>query len=223
MDTTILFDVNETLLDLSPVRYWFSTRFGDEPSAGEWFAELLRLSFVSSVTDRYEPFTELAGAALTSVAQQRATSIRSEDLAKVKGILATLQAHGDVRPGLRLLTEAGFPLAALTNSPLATAHAQLENANIASFFSEILSVEMVQRFKPHRSVYIAAADALHCDPAVLTMVAAHDWDIAGALAAGLDGAFIERPGQIYSPAFPEPTLTAPDITSAATAIISRYG
>jgi 2-haloacid dehalogenase len=83
-------------------------------------------------------------------------------------------------------------------------------------------VEMVNRFKPHRSVYLAAADRLGAAPSELVMVAAHDWDIAGAMAVGLDGVFIERPGQIYSPAFPIPTMTAPDIATAATAIIDRY-
>jgi len=222
MDTIIMFDVNETLLDLAPVRDWFSTRFGDEPTAAEWFAELLRLSFVSSVTDSYAPFTDLAGSALTSVAQRRATLTQVEDLVKIKGILATLPAHTDVHAGLGLLTDAGFRLAALTNSPLTTAHVQLDNAGISSYFSEIMSVEMVQRFKPHRSVYLAAADALSCDPANLTMVAAHDWDIAGALAAGLDGIFVARPGQTYSHAFPKPTLVVPDISAAAVAITNRY-
>jgi 2-haloacid dehalogenase len=57
----------------------------------------------------------------------------------------------------------------------------------------------------------------------MVMVAAHDWDIAGAVTAGLDGVFIERQGQIYSPAFAAPTMAAPDITASAHMIIDRYG
>jgi 2-haloacid dehalogenase len=84
-------------------------------------------------------------------------------------------------------------------------------------------VEMVSRFKPHRSVYEAAAEHMDTSTSRMVMVAAHDWDIAGAMAAGLDGVFIERPGQIYSSAFPQATLSALDLNAAATAIIDRYG
>ena len=222
MSTTIIFDVNETLLDLQPVRAWFDQRFGGEPDAGTWFTELLRLSFVSSVTDRYAPFTDLAGSALETVARTQGVAPDVEDLTTIKGILATLPAHRDVAVGLERLSTANFTIAALTNSPLATARTQLDNAGIAHLFDTIMSVEMVERFKPHASVYLAAAGELGAEPSDLVMVAAHDWDIAGAIAAGLDGVFVERPGQAYSPAFAPPTLVVPDISTAATAIIERY-
>lgn len=223
MKPFIIFDVNETLLDLAPVRSWFSQHFGDRPTASEWFAELLRLSFVSSVTDTYIPFTDLAGAALASVAQRRGIPLESDDLTTIKGILTTLPPHNDVVNGLTSLTDAGFTLAALTNSPQETAEAQLGNAGISSFFTSVMSVDMVERFKPHRSVYLAAMNRLNVSVSDAVMVAAHDWDVAGAMAAGVDGVFIERPGQIYSTAFPPPTFAAPDISAAASAIAGRYG
>jgi len=81
---------------------------------------------------------------------------------------------------------------------------------------------MVNRFKPHRSVYDAAALHMETSTSEMVMVAAHDWDIAGAMTAGLDGVFIERPGQLYSSAFPRPTLSAVDLDAAAEAIIDKY-
>lgn len=221
MKPFVVFDVNETLLDLAPVRSWFSQHFDDTPTASEWFAELLRLSFVSSVTDKYIPFTDLAGAALGSVAQRRGIALESEDLTTIKGILTTLPAHSDVVNGLTSLADAGFVLAALTNSPLDTANAQLDNAGISRFFDAVMSVDMVKRFKPHRTVYLAATTRLGASPTDTVMVAAHDWDIAGAMAAGLGGVFIERPGQIYSASFPAPTFTASDIAEAAALIIDE--
>jgi 2-haloacid dehalogenase len=96
------------------------------------------------------------------------------------------------------------------------------NSGIFGRFDKILSVEMVDRFKPHRSVYEAAAKALSISTSALAMVAAHDWDIAGAISSGCDGVFITRPGQTYSPAFPDPTLTATDIADAAHQIVDHY-
>jgi 2-haloacid dehalogenase len=218
----IVFDVNETLLDLAPVRDWFQQRFDDHPTAATWFSELLRLSFVSSVTDRYVPFTDLAGSALATVTAKAGAAIDPDDIAQVKGLFVQLPPHPDVIDGLTSLAESGFTLAALTNSPAKTAQTQLDNAGISRFFTTVMSVEMVDRFKPHRSVYLSAADRLDVAISGMVMVAAHDWDIAGAMAVGLEGVFIERPGQTYSPAFPPPTMTASDIGAAATAIVGRY-
>jgi 2-haloacid dehalogenase len=223
MTRIIVFDVNETLLDLAPVREWFLHRFDDYPNASTWFSELLRLSFVSSVTDRYVPFTDLAASALETVGSRSGAIIDAGDIAEVKGLFVTLPPHPDVIGGMTLLKEAGFTLAALTNSPASTAHAQLDNAEISQFFASIMSVEMVNRFKPHRSVYEAAAQHMDTSTSEMVIIAAHDWDIAGAMAAGLDGVFIQRQGQTYSPAFPQPTLSAPHLDAAARAIIAKYG
>ena len=222
MEPAIVFDVNETLLDLAPVRSWFSDRFDGEPDASMWFAELLRLSFVSSTTNQYTPFPDLAVTALATVAARFHASIGDGDTSHISGVFATLPPHQEVAGALAVLGEAGFTVAALTNSPLETAEAQLRRAGIAGLFDRIMSVEMVHRFKPHRSVYEATAESLGVSTSNIVMVAAHDWDIAGAMAAGCDGVFITRHGQAYSPAFPEPTFRARDIADAATRIIGHY-
>lgn len=222
MQPAIVFDVNETLLDLSPVRLWFSQRFGDEPDASMWFTELLRLSFVSAATDRYVPFPELAAAALATVAVRFHASVGDGDRSHISSVFATLPPHDDVANALTALRDAGFTVAALTNSPLATAMAQLRQAEIADSFDRIMSVEMVRRFKPHHGVYDAGARALKTSTPNMVMVAAHDWDIAGAMAAGCSGVFVERQGQTFSAAFPPPTMSVPDLTAGAAHITERF-
>ena len=81
-------------------------------------------------------------------------------------------------------------------------------------------MERVSRFKPHASVYNEAARRMGVEPSSCTMVAAHDWDIAGAMAAGCTGVFLSRPGQTWSPAFPEPDYSAPDLASATDWLIT---
>jgi len=219
MKPTVIFDVNETLLDLSPVREWFTERFSNDVTAAAWFSELLRLSFVSATVDRYVPFPNLARAALQTVAATAGHQTSEEDLVHIGGILASLPPHTDAAPGLQVLRDAGYLTTALTNSPLATAEAQLTEAGLADLFDTIMSVDMVLRFKPHATVYQAAAERLGTETERLTMVAAHDWDIAGAMAAGLSGVFVARPGATYSPAFLPPTMVASDILDAAHLII----
>lgn len=222
MQPVIVFDVNETLLDLSPVRRWFAQRFGDEPDASMWFGELLRLSFVSAATDRYVPFPELAKAALATVATRLHASVGDGDLSHISNVFTTLPAHDDALQALTILNEAGFTVAALTNSPLSTAKTQLDHAGIGSLFGTIMSVEIVERFKPHHTVYEAAAQSLGVTTSGMVMVAAHDWDIQGAMAAKCSGVFIERPGQSFSSAFGSPTISAPDLRIGAERIIERF-
>jgi 2-haloacid dehalogenase len=55
------------------------------------------------------------------------------------------------------------------------------------------------------------------------LVAAHSWDIAGALAAGCQAAFVARPGMVLSPLGGPPGVIGPDLTAVAEQIISIDG
>ena len=117
------------------------------------------------------------------------------------------------------LRTAGLELAALTNSPPDIANAQLVNAGLASLFDHILTVHPTGYFKPHRDVYHHAAREIERPLPTMMMVAAHDWDIAGAMSAGMKGAYVTRPGMAANPLFEEPTVLAPDLEAATTAIL----
>lgn len=214
-----VFDVNETLLSLDPVRDWFEDRFDGSVDASAWFSELLRLSFVSAATDSYTRFSELAGHALITVAN--GGHVAGADVDTVANLFTTLPPHPDVASGLETLRRAEIHVAALTNSPLPTAESQLVNAGIRDHFDTVMSVEMAERFKPHASVYRAAADQLDVSIESVVMVAAHDWDIAGAKRAGAKGVYIHRGGKPYSRAFPTPDATVPDIPTAAAWILDQ--
>lgn len=215
----IVFDVNETLLDLHSIQEWFDVRFAGEMTASHWFGELLRLSFVSAATDRYVPFTALAAHALSTSASANDVEATADDIETIASLMLTLSPHADSRPGIQGLVDAGFTVAALTNSPQDTASAQLQSAGLDDLLDPIMSVEMVERFKPHASVYRAAARRLNVETSDMVMVAAHDWDIAGAMAAGCKGVFIDRGGRAYSSAFARPSMVARDIRDAAEQLI----
>lgn len=215
----VVFDVNETLLDLSPIRAGFAEEFGDPAVAGEWFSTLLRLSFVDAVTGDYHPFTELGRAAFDMVASARGVEVDPIRRDEIVTRIRRLPPHSDVLEGLRRLSGAGIRLAALTNSPLETAVAQLEHAGIAPFLEQIMSVDTVRTFKPAARVYRAAAARLGIPITRMLMVAAHDWDVAGAMAAGAQGAFLARPGKVLSPLQPRPRFQADDLVDLAEAIV----
>ena len=209
MADTLVFDVNETLLDLRALDPHFLRIFGDAGVRRQWFGLVLRNALTLTIAGRYEDFVAVGGASLLMVADQHGIRLADDDAAAVAGSMTSLPPHGDVGPNLERLTSAGFRIAALTNSPQDAAEGQLASAGIAGHFERIMSVAPVARFKPAPEVYRMAAAELGIELARMTMVAAHDWDIAGAMAVGCRGAYLMRPGMVSNPLFPAPDIAAP--------------
>jgi 2-haloacid dehalogenase len=57
----------------------------------------------------------------------------------------------------------------------------------------------------------------------LRLVAAHAWDVSGALAAGAKAAFVGRGGGIPAPLDPRPDVVAPDLAGIADILLTRAG
>lgn len=219
----IVFDVNETLLDLASLDIPFQEAFGDTQVKGQWFAQLLNLAMTATIVEDYRDFSALARAALELVAARHGRRLAEEQIKQILEQMQHLPPHADARPALERLQAAGFRLAALTNSAPAVAQAQLDNAGLASFFEAILSVDEARRFKPAPAPYRMAARHLQVAMSDLRMVAVHDWDIMGAMAAGCRGAFAARDGIAFNPMAPQPDVCEPTLEAVAEAIIRIDG
>jgi 2-haloacid dehalogenase len=201
-----VFDVNETLLDVAGL----DATVGGAELRREWFALVIHTALTVTATGGYRDFAGIAGAAAVEIAARHGREI---DVAKLGEGLRSLPAHPDVAPGIAQLREAGHDIVALTNSPLATAEAQLQNAGLATLFDRIFSAEQAGRLKPAPEPYQQVLAAYPGKTAV--MIAAHDWDIAGAQAAGLRTALLIRPGVHPLPGSPAPTYTASTLPELA--------
>ncbi len=223
MPVTVVFDVNETLLDLAAMDPSFARAFGDTGARGEWFAQLLQLALVVTITDTYRDFRTLAGEALDVVAGRRDVQLDEDARGEILGTIAHLPPHPEVPAALGALREAGIRLAALTNSPPATLKSQLTNAGLIDSFDVVLSVDPTRRFKPHPAPYLMAAEELATPTNELWMVAAHDWDLAGAGGVGFRTAFVARPGRTFAPGYPQPDLVGADLAQIADELTARFG
>lgn len=216
----LVFDVNETMLDVNALAPLFTRAFGSEQVLREWFSTLLLYSNVVSLAGPYADFGAIAGAALDMIASARGVSLAPADRDAILGGIRTLPAHSDVRSGLGVLRKAGFRLVTLTNSAPAAVEKQLENAGLRDFFDRSFSVDAVKRFKPAPEPYQYVARELGVTTSALRLVAAHAWDIVGALQAGCAAAFIARPGKVLYPLGPKPDVIAPDLVAAADLIVA---
>lgn len=221
MVSTLVLDVNETMLDLSALDEHFKRIFGDCGVRREWFSLVLRNALTLTVIGDYHDFAAVAGAALGMIAATHGVAITDADRTTIATTMSSLPAHQDVAPSLRRLRAAGLRLAVLTNSPPDVAETQLTNAGLMSLFDHTLSVHATRKFKPHRDVYEYAATQIGIPPRQMMMVAAHDWDIAGAMATGMQGAYVVRPGMALNPLFVEPTVSGATMAVVADVILGR--
>ena len=219
----LIFDVNETLLDVRALDKGFEELFGDASSRREWFQILLQLAFTATLTGSYRDFTALAKSALAMLAAKRGISIADEKAGELLDGMKNLPPHPDVTPALQMLRDAGFTLTALTQSPVKTLEAQIANSGLAPFFDRLFSVDEVKRYKPDPAPYRMVASRLGCDIGQTRLIAAHAWDVEGAMRAGCKAAFVARQGQVLDPRVDPPTVIGGDLGEVAVEILGCAG
>lgn len=220
MTTVIAFDVNETLLDLRALDEVFEEQLGSAALRGQWFAQMLQLSFLGGLTGQYVDFTTAQRAALQMVAQRAGRSVSEDQISDIVGRMSVLPPHPEVPAALETLRGTPLKIVALTNSVQEIAEAQVRNAGLAASFDNVISADNVQRLKPASEPYHAVAQAYAVEPAQVRLVAAHSWDVSGALAAGCRAAFVARPGMVLSPLGAQPDIVEPDIARVVDRILA---
>ncbi|RMJ03848.1 Haloacetate dehalogenase H-2 [Marinobacter litoralis] len=219
----IVFDVNETLLDITTLEPLFERMFGDSGILREWFAQLVLYSQTMTLSGIYTPFNKLGAAALQMTASIHQKTCSSNDVEELGARMRNMPAHPDVVPALTRLKDAGFRLVTLTNSPGSAAPTPLDEAGLSQFFERTFSVEATSKFKPAPETYQHVAQELSVQTSDLCLVACHLWDTIGAQAAGCQGAFLTRPHNAFLPApgVPHPDFMASDLTELADQIINN--
>jgi 2-haloacid dehalogenase len=218
----LLFDVNETLLDMTPLKNAINTLL-EEPLAFKiWFGMVLHYSLVDNCTNQYHDFSAIGAAMLEMAATSLNKTINADEIKKTLSIIRNLKAYPDVLKGLQLLKENGFRLATLTNSPENALKEQLINSNLTDIFEFALSIDTLKIYKPDPKTYKWASTKLGQQPQNIIMIAAHGWDLAGAIYAGLQTGFVAREGQSLYSLSDKPTYEAKDIYEMAMVLIEKY-
>ena len=221
MPRVCVFDVMGTMLNLSALDQEFERVFGDKGARQQWFQQMLQSAFVSLITDRYSDFGAIGRAALQMTAERTGVRLSEEDTRAILQRVRELPPHPDVREGLERLRTAGLRLAALTNSTPQVAEAQLQHAGLRDLFEQALSADTVKRLKPAPEPYRHAAERLGVEIGQVRLIAAHAWDVAGAMRAGCAAAFVARPGMVLDPLVERPDVIGKDLREVADQILAR--
>lgn len=212
----VIFDVNETLSDMSSMARRFEDVGAPAHLAPTWFASLLRDGFALTAVDASEAFAHLAAESLLvslhGLALNRAAP---EAVAHIMDGFGGLPVHGDVPDGIAALRGRGIRLVTLSNGSAAVAEALFVRAGIRDHFDRLLTVEDAGRWKPAPEAYAYALRECGVAGSDAMLVAVHPWDIDGAARAGLTTAWVNRSGGPYPAYFTTPDLRAASLTDLA--------
>ncbi|MBM3606420.1 MAG: haloacid dehalogenase type II [Alphaproteobacteria bacterium] len=220
----LVFDVNETLLDLDHLRPLFGAWFGDEQVLRDWFAQLILYSQTMSLAGLEDNFTTLAGAVLRMVGAIRGVEINADHISRLNAAIAHMPPHADAAEALAHLQAQGFRMVTLTNSPPSDGPSALDRSGLANFFERMFSVQATRRFKPAPQTYQLVSDTLQVPLSELCLVACHVWDTIGLQVLGGKGALVTHGANAPLPgtAAPLPDLVAPTLTELAQKISARW-
>ena len=217
MPSVIVFDVNETLSDMSPLSALFVEVGAPAYLSRVWFATLLRDGFALAAAGGTSKFSAIGSEILRGVLRDVAlTRSLDEAVTHVMDGFALLSVHPDIADGIRALKSAGLRLVTFSNGSTQVAQSLLTRAGLRSEFEALLTVEDAPAWKPVRSAYDYAAEACGVHPSDLLLVAVHPWDIHGAAQAGLRTAWLNRTDELYPSFFAAPDHTITTLGELAT-------
>lgn len=231
--SVVVFDVNETLSDMTPLADAFE-RVGLGATAVEaWFASVLRDGFALTAVGANPGFADVASEALRgrlSAAREATDSARTGDrdgldeaVDDVMGTFTSLSVHPDVVDGVRALREHGTRLVTLSNGSTKVAQGLFERSGLLDSFEKLLSVEDAGAWKPHPTAYAYALESCGVAPEDAMLVAVHPWDIDGAARAGLRTGWLNRKGVRYPTYFTAPDVEAGDLVQLAQQLSQPVG
>ena len=199
----ITFDMYGTLLDLEasfgPGFAEFLKSKGYPGSASimvqAWEAAYLHESNVDSLLGRPRtPFEVVRRLTLSQLFFKLKIEHTKDDIEQLVTTQATPTLFSDVKESLTRL-KGKYKMAVLSNGDLASLDRAVSGLGIP--VDRAISAEQAGCYKPHPGVYQHAIKELELPGGQVLHVAAHAWDIRGARAAGMAGAYINRYGIPY--------------------------
>lgn len=212
----VVYDVNETLSDMSAMPNRFADVGAPAHLAGLWFATLLRDGFALAASGTTAGFAEIG----RHVLHDLLTDVRldrplDEAVEHVLSGMGELDLHPDVAPAVQRLHAAGVRQVTLSNGSASVADALLARAGVRDSFERLLSVEDAGGWKPVTTAYQYAAAVTGVRVDDLLLVAVHPWDVHGAVRAGLRTAWVDRRASRYPDYVATPELTVRSLDELA--------
>lgn len=191
-----VFDAYGTIFDYASAASRCRDELGDklEPLNALWREKQLQYTWLRALQGLHADFWKVTGDALDFAFDTLGID-NAELRSRLMNLYLTLDAFPEVPETLRQLKAAGLKTAVLSNGSPTMLQAAVKNAEIGPLLDEILSVEAVGVYKPHRKVYQLAVDRLGIEPAKIVFQSSNSWDVYAASAFGLRTIWCNRYAQ----------------------------
>jgi 2-haloacid dehalogenase len=217
----IVLDVNETLFGLGPVATAFASAGLDPAHLELWFARVLRDGFAVALAGGLATFPALARHHARVLAEQRGIVLSEDAVEEVVAGFSRVEPHADVPGGLQRARDAGVAVVALTNGTVGVTRGFLERAGLDHLVDRVVDVTTAGRWKPAPEPYREVLDTAAVSAADAAMVAAHPWDVHGAMAVGMAGGFVDRNDVTWPPFLDPPTVRGRGVDEVVGALLAR--
>jgi 2-haloacid dehalogenase len=192
----VVFDSLGTLFELTPLH----RRIGVAATEA-WFERILHSAATVTIIGEFVPFADLARTTLATTCARLGLEV---DQADVLAQLRQLPAADGARTALERADRAFV----LTNGGREGGEALVRNAGLADVVERVFGVDEAGAYKPDPRPYRLVLDAV----GDATLVAAHAWDVVGAVRAGMDAIWVSNGERVWP--FPEglaPHATVPSL------------
>ena len=218
--STVTFDSYSTVVDVDAAERALADRVDGDPRPVSrlWRSRSLMYTMIANFVDAYQPFYEMNRDALTYALAAYGIDVSEEERDEILAVYHELDVFDDVRSGMEQLRDAGYPLYVVSNGNPEMLASMVEHAGIGDLLEDTVSADEVESFKPHSEIYRHAAARTGTPVDEVVHVSAGQFDIAGAVHAGMQGAWLNRGGRPQEVFGPQPDTVAGSIHDVADAL-----
>jgi 2-haloacid dehalogenase len=196
-----VFDAYGTLFDVNAAAREAAAEPGREAFAEvwpvlaqNWRLKQLQYTWLRAVSGAHTDFWEVTQNGLDWAME--ASGLKDRELReRLLALYWELSAFAEVPKMLATLKANGYQTAILSNGSPDMLAGCVESAGVGEFLDDVLSVESVGVFKPHRSVYQMVPDRFECPAEEILFVSSNGWDAAAAAGFGFRCAWVNRSGE----------------------------
>jgi len=197
--TTCIFDAYGTLFDVSAAAREAAAEPGREAFAeiwpkvaNDWRLKQLQYTWLRAVADAHADFWDVTQNGLDWALEASGLDGDAELRERLLQLYWELSAYAEVPKMLATLKENGMQTAILSNGSPAMLDGAVKSAGLSNVLDDVLSVESVGVFKPHRSVYDLVGKRFGTKPDQVLFVSSNGWDAAAATGYGFQTAWANR-------------------------------
>ena len=216
----VAFDIIETTFQIEPLDARLAALGLPVGSYRRLYAEGLRDAFALACSNRFQFFMSVLEADLAGLLAEHGLAASDTAMVEALSIMKTLPAYPDAQAAYAVLKDAGIRVFALSNGAAGSTKSLLDRAEMSELVDEVLSVDDVKLSKPRPEVYLYAVETAKVKPEEMMLVACHPWDVSGAIAAGLQGAYVGRGRPYPSRLFAEPHVKGESLTEISHSILA---